>query len=66
MEGMGSVMKMLAMQPRRMQPYSSLSPMAAAELMVAAFNASAGSRPIFMHASDTMNFMSPEGVEPGL
>ena len=40
--------------------------MAAAELRVMALNASSGVRRIFVQARDQTNFMSPDGVEPGL
>lgn len=59
-------MKKLATFPFLIDPYSALMPIAAAELMVAALIASSGSKRILIQASDTTNFISPDGVEPGL
>ena len=66
MDGIGSVMKKLATFPLVIVPYSLLNPMAHAPFSVAALMASAGSRRILIQLRETMSFMSPDGVEPGL
>lgn len=65
-DGMGSVMMRLAILPFEMLPNLSDKPIAAALLSVAALMASSGIIFILMQANETTNFMSPEGVEPGL
>ena len=59
-------MKKLATFPRVIEPYSLLNPIAHAPFKVAALIASAGIKRILIQPSETINFMSPDGVEPGL
>ena len=66
MDGIVSVIKKLATFPRVIEPYSLLNHIAHAPFNVAALIASAGIRRILIQPRETINFISPDGVEPGL
>ena len=60
------VMKSEAFLPGVMLPYPEATPMANAPLRVAALSTVSGVRRILIMARAIMNFMSPEGQDPGL
>ena len=66
MVDIGLVMKTLAIYPLQMLPWVADRPIAYAVFMVVAFITSSGSIRNLMQPNDIMNFISPDGHEPGL